>query len=157
MVPMPPPPDLSSRPGARLPRLPTAPAPHANAPVHPRPGQLTAGWRWVMLLGWGAVVIGLMAVGGAGDLLGKQPWWLDGPRLVVPFAVPAAATLLAFINARPAVWIGFAGVVSLTVTALLDRHDSPGVAVTTAVLAMIGLLTTVSCLAGRMPRPRPRD
>ena len=68
-------------------------------PVHGRPGQLTTGWRWVLVLGWAAIVIGLMAVGGAGDVLGKPPWWLDGALVVVPFVVPVLALVAAYMNA----------------------------------------------------------
>ena len=155
MVPMPPPPDLTTRSGGGAPRLPAAgAAPFSSAPVHGRPGQLTTGWRWVLLLGWGSIVIGLMAVGGAGDVLGKRPWWLDGAWVVVPFVVPALAVVAAYMNARSAIWVGMAGVVSLTVTAIIDRSDSPGVALATGVLALIGVLVTVSSLAGRIPRIR---
>jgi hypothetical protein len=99
-------------------------------------------------------VIGLMAVGGAGDVLGKPPWWLDGALVVVPFVVPLLALVAAYMNARWAIWVGLVGVVSLAVTALIDRSDSPGVAAATGVLALIGLLITVSSLAGRIPRIR---
>ena len=129
-------------------------APFSGAPVHGRPGQLTTGWRWVLVLGWAAIVIGLMAVGGAGDVLGKPPWWLDGALVVVPFVVPLLALVAAYMNARWAIWVGLVGVVSLAVTALIDRSDSPGVAAATGVLALIGLLITVSSLAGRIPRIR---
>ncbi|MGD9700779.1 MAG: hypothetical protein AB7Q42_02370 [Acidimicrobiia bacterium] len=150
MVPLPPPPDLSSRSGAGAARPPMG-APHATAPVHARPGQLTVGWRWVLLLGWGSVVIGLMAVGAAGDVLGKRAWWLDGALVVVPFLIPMLAALAAYANSRWAIWIGLLGVASLAATAVLDRTDSPGVAAATGVLALIGALTTVSSIAGRVP------
>ena len=108
----------------------------------------------MLLLGWGSIVIGLMAVGGAGDVLGKRPWWLDGAWVVVPFVVPALAVVAAYMNARSAIWVGMAGVVSLAVTAIIDRSDSPGVAAATGVLALIGVLVTVSSVAGRIPRIR---
>jgi hypothetical protein len=154
MVPMPPPPDLTARSGG-APRMPVGGgAPFSGAPVHGRPGQLTTGWRWVLVLGWAAIVVGLMAVGGAGDVLGKPPWWLDGALVVVPFVVPLLALVAAYMNARWAIWVGLVGVVSLAVTALIDRSDSPGVAAATGVLALIGMLITVSSLAGRIPRIR---
>lgn len=106
------------------------------------------------MLGWGSIVIGLMAVGGAGDVLGKRPWWLDGAWIVVPFVIPALALVAAYLNARPAIWVGVAGVASLAVTAIIDRSDSPGVAAATGVLALIGLLVTVSSAAGRIPQFR---
>jgi hypothetical protein len=155
MVPMPPPPDLSARSGGGAPRMPAGgEAPFSSAPVHGRPGQLTTGWRWVLVLGWGSIVIGLMAVGGAGDVLGKRPWWLDGAWIVIPFVVPALALVAAYMNARSAIWVGLAGVASLAVTAIIDRSDSPGVAAATGLLALIGLLVTVSSVAGRIPRIR---
>jgi hypothetical protein len=152
MVPMPPPPDLSNRSDGAPPRLPGTEAPYASAPVHARPGQLTPMWRWVLLLGWLSVVVGLMAVGGAGDVIGKLPWWLDGALVVVPFVLPVLTVLAAIANSRWAVWLGLASVVSVAVTALIDIEDSPGVAAATGVLALIGLLTTVSSFAGRVPR-----
>ncbi len=106
------------------------------------------------MLGWASVVVGLMAVGGAGDVLGKRPWWLDGAWIVVPFVVPALALVAAYMNARAAIWVGLAGVVSVAVTAIIDRSDSPGVAAATGVLALIGLLVTVSSVAGRIPQFR---
>lgn len=153
MVPLPPPPDLSrqtSLPGA----APQPAPPHSDAPIRPRPGQLTAGWRWVVLLGWTGVILGLFAVGGAGDVLGKRPWWLDGPLVVVPFVVPVAVAFSAMRNATWTIWAGLVGVLSLCVTALLDVADAPGAAAATGVLAVVGLLTTVAGSAGRMPRIR---
>ena len=136
--------------------MPTALAPFSSAPVHGRPGQLTNGWRWVLLLGWGAIVIGLFAVGGAGDVLGKRPWWLDGALVVVPFVLPALTCVAAYLNARSAVWVGLGAVASLAVTAVIDRSDSPGVAAATGMLALTGALVTVSSMAGRIP-PFRRD
>lgn len=158
MVPLPPPPDLSTRQPAKPAGAPVAAEPFADAPVWPRPGQLTAGWRWVLLLSWVAIILGLVAVGSAGEVLGKRPWWLDGPLAIVPFVLPAIAALGAILNARWAVWAGFVAVISLTVTAALDVADAPGAAAAEGVLALIGLLTTTACTAGRMPRtqrPRP--
>ena len=152
---MPPPPDLTNSPAGGPPPLPGTEAPFASAPIHARPGQLTAMWRWVLLLGWLAVVVGLMAVGGAGDVIGKVPWWLDGALVVVPFVLPVLTVLAAIANSRWAVWLGLLAVVSVAVTALIDVDDSPGVAAATGVLALIGLLTTVSSFAGRVPRIDP--
>jgi hypothetical protein len=153
MVPMPPPPDLTARSGGGAPRMPAGGgAPFSSAPVHGRPGQLTTGWRWVLVLGWGSIVIGLMAVGGAGDVLGKRPWWLDGAWIGVAVVVRALARVAGYMNTRSAIWVGLAGVASLAVTAIIDRSDSPGVAAATGVLALIGLLVTVSSTAGRIPQ-----
>ena len=155
---MPPPPDLSRPTGG--PSTPPVPPdlepPFADAPVHARPGQLTPGWRWVLMLGWLSVIVGLMAVGGAADVIGKLPWWLDGALVVVPFVLPVLAVLAAIANWRGAIWLGLAAVVSVAVTALVDLDDSPGVAAATGVLALIGLLTTVSSTAGRVPRTPAR-
>ena len=152
MVPMPPPPDLTNRSAGGPQPLPGTEAPFSSEPIHARPGQLTTVWRWVLLLGWLAVIVGLMAVGGAGDVIGKVPWWLDGALVVIPFVLPVLTVLAAIGNWRSAVWLGLASVVSVAVTALIDIDDSPGVAAATGVLALIGLLTTVSSFAGRVPR-----
>jgi hypothetical protein len=147
MVPIPPPPDTPSA-------LPGLALPHADEPVHPAPGQLTTGWRWVLLLGWGMVVGGLFAVAGAGEVLGKPPWWMPGIVAVVPFVLPVLAVIAASTNHRWALWIGLAAGVSLGLTALADASDSPGLAAATAVLALVGLLTTLAAFAGRVPKVR---
>lgn len=149
MVPIPPPPDYEPPPA------PPPPPPGPNqAATFPKPGELTIGWHWVLTLGWAAVVVGLIAVADAARVIHKPPFWIDqGPLFLVPFAPAAAAAVAAFVNHRLAVWVAAFAVVVLAVAGVVDRTSTPGVAAALAVLAVIGALTTISALAGRMPRP----
>lgn len=149
MVPIPPPPDFES------PLPPPPPPPHPDqSRTFPRPGELTLGWRWVLSLGWLAVLVGMIAVADASQVIHKPPFWLEhGALVVVPFALPLLAATAALMNHRLAPTIGFVAVASLAVVAVIDIGGTPGVAAALAVLAVIGLLTTVASLAGRMPEP----
>lgn len=109
----------------------------------------------MLLTGWVAILLGLVAIGGAGDVLGKRSWWLAGALVVVPFVLPGLAAFGALRNTSWALWAATAAIASLAVTAVLDIADAPGAAGATAVLALIGILTTGSSAAGRMPRMRP--
>lgn len=152
MVPIPPPPDHGS---TTPPPPPPPPGPDRTA-TFPRPGELTIGWRWVLTLGWAAVVVGLIAVADAARVLHKPPFWIDaGALFLVPFVPTVAAAVAAFANHRWAVWVGGVAVGVLAVSGVIDRSGTPGVAAALGVLAAIGALTTVAALAGRMPRPRP--
>ncbi len=149
MVPIPPPPHYEPTPAP-----PPPPPPPNQAATFPKPGELTVGWHWVLTLGWAAVVVGLIAVADSARVLNKPPFWIDnGPLILVPFAPAAAAGLAAFINHRFAVWIAGFAVVVLAVAGIVDRNASPGIAAALGALALIGALTTVASLAGRMPRP----
>ncbi len=119
--------------------------------IHPRPGQLTPGWRRVAIIGWAFVVYGISAAAQAGDQLGKPPWWLDGPLVVVPFLLPVLAGVSAILNSRRSTLFGFAAVAGLAAVALADRTASPGVAAAEGIVALVGLLTTAAASAGRVP------
>lgn len=148
MVPIPPPPGYEP---AVTPPPPPPPGPVLGR-ANPRPGQLTLGWRWVLTLGWVAVVVGLSAVTDSVRILHKPPFWYGhGVLVALPFVLPTVAALSAFANHRLAVWIGWGAVGELALLAVIDRRTTPGVAAALGVLALIGALTTGSAMAGRMP------
>ncbi|MEZ5259502.1 MAG: hypothetical protein R2705_22265 [Ilumatobacteraceae bacterium] len=119
----------------------------------PRPGELTLGWRWVLTIGWISIVVGMFAVFQTGETIHKPPFWADSwVAFALVFLLPALAATAALMNDRRAVWFGFAAVVSLLVSGLVDWGSSPGLAALMVALAVIGLLTTASSLAGRMPK-----
>ena len=150
MVPIPPPPDFGPA------DIPPPPPPGPDvAGAHPRPGELTLGWRWVLVLGWISVVVGLIAVADASRVIHKPPFWTDPGYLVaVPFLLPVLTSVAAFTNDRRMHLLAGASVAVLCACAVVDRSSSPGIAAALGVLALIGLLTSVSSIAGRMPRPR---
>jgi len=121
---------------------------------YPKPGELTIGWRWVLTLGWVGVVVGLMAVADTARVLNKPPFWLDHGLIVVPFTMPVLAAAAAFANHRLAIWLGAAAAVTLGVLAVVDVRATPGIAASLGVLALVGALTTLASLAGRMPTSR---
>ncbi len=152
MIPIPPPPDYEP---TSAPPPPPPPGPALGA-VHPRPGELTIGWRWVLTLGWISIVVGLFAVSDAARVLHKPPFWVgEGVLIVLPFILPAATAVLAFNNHRFAVWAGCASVFALGLLGVIDRRDTPGIAAALGVLALIGAMITGSSFAGRMPAPHP--
>lgn len=152
MVPIPPPPDYES---ALVPPPPPPPGPELSG-AHPRPGELTLGWRWVLTLGWVAVVVGLFAVTDAATALHKPPFWVGrGLLVVLPFLLPLATAVLAFNNHRFAAWVGWGAVFALALLAVIDRRQTPGIAASLGVLALIGAMTTGAAMAGRMPTSPP--
>ena len=124
----------------------------AARPV-PRRGQLTTGWRAVLVIGWVLVTIGLMTTGGGSVQLGKPAWWIANRALVpIPFLLPMAVLFLGVRNLRGVLPVAGLATLGLGATALLDITPSPGSAFVEGGLALAALLLTVAALAGRTPR-----
>ena len=134
------------------------PSDAVEAPL--RPGQLTPGWKMVLVCGWVGVILGFAAVWKSSWTLGFSTWWLgpeSSPRffglLVLPFVLPLAMVVLAVANVR---YAAFAGIATALVTALigwgdLGRQDK--FAAVELALAGAGLLISVGSLAGMVRRP----
>ena len=126
--------------------------------------RLTDGWCRTIGLGWFGIAIALACVGASSRMIGRPAWWADEQRwgqvvaAILVVGIFAAITLVC-------VWSFFRGpfVPELTATAgvllglsaLVDRHSSPGTAVVTAVLAASAILLAVAALSGRRRVAQP--
>lgn len=139
--------------------LPPPPARSRSAGL--RPGDVVVGWRWVLAVGWIGIVGCLMIVAGAGEVSGRAVWWFGSETdrqpilvMIVPFVLPVAVVVMASQAARFVVEVSALATASTALAAWIDRHDAPGAAVITALLALAGLFLTVAALAGRARRAR---
>lgn len=120
--------------------------------------RLTDGWSRTIGIGWFGIAIALACVGASSRMIGRPAWWADEQRwnpVVVVILVVAVFAVITFL----CVWSFFRGpfIAQLTaigalllgVSALADRHSSPGVAVVTTVLAAAAKLLALAALSGR--------
>ncbi|MFT3855851.1 MAG: hypothetical protein QM733_24460 [Ilumatobacteraceae bacterium] len=138
----------------------TAAGPTPVAPEPLRPGQLTPGWKMVLICGWVGVILGFAAVWKSSWTLGFSTWWLGpqaSPRffglLILPFLLPLGMVLLALGNVR---YAAFAGIVAGLATALIGWADigrQDKFAAVELALAGAGFLISAACLAGMARRP----
>ena len=123
-------------------------------------GQLTPGWKMVLVCGWVGVILGFACVWKSSWTLGFSTWWLGpqaSPRffglLVLPFLLPLGMVLLALANVR---YAAFAGILAALLTALIGWGDvgrQDKFAAVELALAAAGLLISVACLGGMVRRP----
>jgi hypothetical protein len=115
---------------------------------------ITPAWRGALVLGWLAVMAGVASFANSGFLVSASPFWLGIPALpILPFVVPVAAVFALLRDWRYELLASLAGAVSLAVIGLIDiGAGSRPVGKGEVVLAIGGVLLTVSGLAGRVPR-----
>lgn len=150
----------------QLPAIPPVvppPAPVYDEPRPLAPGQLTPGWRNLLIVGWIGVILGLAAVWKSSWTLGFPTWWLgpqEDPRfpplLVLPFVLPMVVVVNAIRNTRYTAIVGiFASVVAQNI-AWGDVGHQIKLAVVEFALAAAGLAISAASLAG-MVRPDRGD
>jgi hypothetical protein len=128
-------------------------------PMPHRPGQLSAGWRLIMVVAWVGVVLAWSAVWNASVQLGRPTWWLgtraDPMPVVVrlaPFAVPVVLILGALRNARWLAWTGVAGAIVFGGYAVADLSNEPDLAMLEIGVATAGLVVSLLALTGTYRR-----
>ena len=121
----------------------------------PRAGDLTAGWRIVMISAWIMVFFAYAAVWKASDEIGIGTWWLGSrsqptpiPVRLIPFALAFTVALLATYNVRRLPWIGIGAGLLLAVMAVFDFSWSRGLAIVELGVALGALLTALGSLTG---------
>lgn len=121
----------------------------------PRVGDLTAGWRILMIAAWIMVFFSYAAVWKASDEIGIGTWWLGSrsqptpiPVRLIPFLIAFALTLLATYNVRRLPWIATGTALLLAVMAAFDFSWSAGLAVVELGVALGALLTAVGSFTG---------
>lgn len=125
-----------------------------------RAGQLTPSWSAAFAVGWGLVVLGLLAVWRSSWLLGLSTWWLgsrSSPSWVAPavIALPGALIGAAWFRVRYLPWAGIGIAALIGAVALGDRAQRPSLAIVEGLLALAGLLISLAALMG-MYRPARR-
>jgi hypothetical protein len=161
-APLPPPATDADRviePEATLAGPPTMPIVERVDTLH-RPGQLSAGWRLIMVVAWVGVVLAWSAVWSASVQLGRPTWWL-GTRAdptshvirLAPFAPPVVLILGALRNSRWLAWVGVAGALVFGGYAVADMWNEPDLAIIEIGIAAAGLLVSLLSLTGTYRRP----
>jgi hypothetical protein len=126
-----------------------------------RPGDLSAGWTLVFVIGWVGVAVGFAAVWNASVQLGLSTWWLgpaaDRRPLVIrllPFVAPLLAVLAAAMRVRWLPWIGVAAAAATAAIGIGDLGRVTGLAIVELLLAACGLLVSLASTAGMYRRAR---
>ena len=122
---------------------------------------LTPLWSRVVLSGWLALTLALVAVGTSSHVIGRPVFWLDDQRWTIPgavlitvgLAVPVAVIIyVCSINGPYIPYLSLVGTAELALLAIFDRHRSPGAAVVLGALAGAALLFSVASFSGRYRR-----
>lgn len=140
---------------------PPPPAPVAVAPRTLVPGQLTPGWRNLLVVGWIGVVLGLVAVWKSSWTLGFPTWWL-GPQadprfpllMALPFVLPVVVVVNAIRNTRYTALVGIVAAVVAENIAWGDVGHQIRFAIVEFALAGAGLAISVAALAGMVRADR---
>lgn len=120
--------------------------------------RLTPTWGRVIALGWLLNMFALICVGASSQIIGRAVIWLDDQRwnsvtltlFVVVACLPLMATALWSLFQGPHVcYISIIPTIMLVLLAAVDRHNSPGSAIVTVVLAVAGACLVVGAFAGR--------
>ena len=133
----------------------------------PRVGDLTAGWRILMIAAWIMVFFSYAAVWKASDEIGIGTWWL-GPRSqpqpmlvrILPFAITLMLGLLAISNTRRVALASIVGSFAIAGIAVFDMSRSGGLAAIEFAIAGSMLLVSFGALAAssrRAPAPVTLD
>lgn len=117
--------------------------------------RLTPGWSNVLATAWAGVCLGLGVVAISSRRMGLSTWWLGpetnpGPIVVtvLPFVLPAAATLVALAGHRRAPLLGFVAAAAVAAVAVADASQVPGFAAIEGVLAIGGFLVSLAATTG---------
>jgi hypothetical protein len=161
-------------PDADLPAVPSDPAvpppPLPERPRHqPRPGDLTMAWRVLTAVGWGGIVVMLVATWSASRQLGLPTWWL-GPIdhqqpayiILLPFIAPAVVLTTVGNRVRYVPWIGLGGAAATAAIGFGDLGRVRGLGVVELIAAAAAVLVSVASLSGmyrkaRADEPDPID
>jgi hypothetical protein len=120
--------------------------------------RLGTAWARVVGVGWIGITLGLASVGASSQVVGRPVWWADDVRwgttgvialVLLVFASSTAVTSIAFLRGPAIPQVSIVGGVLLAVSAVVDRHSSPGGAVVTGALAASAILIGVGALSGR--------
>ncbi len=130
---------------------------HAIGAPPERRYRLTPIWNRVILSGWLALTLAMVAVGTSSHAIGRPVFWLDDQRWTIPgtvlislvVAIPIATTILTCYLHGPGVpYLSSLATLELGLLALLDRNRTPGSAVVLAALAAAALLFSIASFAG---------
>ncbi len=120
--------------------------------------RLTPVWGRVIALGWLLTMFALICVGASSQMIGRPVIWLDDQRwnaltltlLVLASCFPLMATALWSLFHGPHVcYVSIIPTIILVILAAVDRHNSPGSAIVTLVLAIAGVCLVAGAFAGR--------
>ena len=120
--------------------------------------RLTPAWGRVIALGWLLNMFALICVGASSQMIGRPVIWLDDQRwnaltltlLVLASCFPLMATALWSLFHGPHVcYVSIIPTIILVILAAVDRHNSPGSAIVTLVLAIAGVCLVAGAFAGR--------
>lgn len=134
-------------------------------PAQPRPGELTNGWRVVMVLTWVGVVLAWSAVWSVAVQLGQSTWWL-GTRAsptspivrLAPFVGPLVLILGAISNIRRLAWVGVAAALVFGAYGVGDLGRRANLGLIELAIATAGLAVSLAALTGTYrsnPAERP--
>ena len=136
-----------------------ATAPGAGAEGSRQPGELTAGWHWVVRLAWLGVIIGFSSVWKASRDIGLPTWWigeLSDPQplfvAVFPFAAPTAMVALTFGHSRLLPWLGLGASAVTASIGALDLAPYTGLGVVELSLAAAAAAVSLASFGGRYRR-----
>lgn len=128
--------------------------------------RLGSGWARVVAIGWIGITLGLASVGASSQVIGRPVWWADDGRwgtvgvVAVVFAVFATSTGVVFVSFRRGAVVPYVSIVAgllLAISAVIDRHASPGGAVVTGALAASAVLIGIGAFSGRRPDHAPEN
>ena len=120
--------------------------------------RLTPAWGRVIACGWLLNMFALICVGASSQMIGRPVIWLDDQRwnavaltfFVVVACFPLMATALWSLFHGPHVcYISIVPTIILAMLAVTDRHNSPGSAIVTLILAIAGGCLVAGSFAGR--------
>ena len=120
--------------------------------------RLTPTWGRVIALGWLLNMFALICVGASSQIIGRAVIWLDDQRwnsaaltlFVAVACFPLMATALWSLFRGPYVcYVSIIPTIMLVLLAAADRHNTPGSALVTVVLAAAGACLVVGAFAGR--------
>lgn len=108
--------------------------------------------------GWVGLTLGLASVGASSQVIGRPVWWADDIRwgtvgvvatVFVVFALCTSIVVWAFLRGPFVPHASIVGGLILGVSAIVDRHSSPGGAVVTGALAASALLLGIGSFSAR--------
>jgi hypothetical protein len=141
--------------------IPDAPGFTRSRASEPRPGQVTAAWRALLVITWVGVFIAFLAVWKVSEELGIATWWLGArsnpqPLFIrlIPFLVAAVFGTLASYNVRRLPVLGLIGAVILAAIAVPDLSRSTGLAAIEFAIAAAVLLVSSASFTGMYRAPR---
>lgn len=145
-------------PGHRSHNLPTQTLAFTFLPEADQQHRLTPAWSRVIALGWLLNMFSLICVGASSQIIGRPVIWLDDQRwnavtltlLVLAACLPLMASSVWSLFHGPHVcYVSIVPTISLVTLAAIDRHNSPGSALVTLVLAIAGGCLVAGSFAGR--------